>query len=216
MAKRPPKSRKKSQKQAEAEAEAEAEAATSRQLERVTGTENKKLQSYLFDQLIQSLWRPSGMDEEQKQDRMFAAIAALQGIKPRDEIEGMLGVQMVATHSAAMDCLGRAMLEDQTLEGRDLNLKHGTKLLTLYARQMETLDKHRGKGQQKMTIEYVNVEAGGQAIVGNVNTGKSAQAEGKPANSSAKAITHNPGDIIDLEPEKAPQKVKRKVRSKRQ
>ncbi len=208
MAKRPPKSRKKSQKQAEAEAEA----ATSKQLERVTGTENKKLQSYLFAQMIQSLWRPSGMDEEQKQDRMFAAIAALQGIKPRDEIEGMLGVQMVATHSAAMECLRRAMLEEQTLEGRDQNLKHATKLLTLYARQMETLDKHRGKGQQKMTIEYVNVEAGGQAIVGNVNTNKSPQAEEKPDNASPKALTHNPGDIIDMEPDKAakPKKAKRK------
>ena len=211
MAKRPPKSRKKSQKQAEAEAEA----ATSRQLKRVTGTENKKLQSYLFAQLAQSLWLPSGMNEEQKQDPMFAAIAALQGIKPRDEIEGMMGVQMVATHSAAMECLRRAMLNEQTFQGRDQNLKHGVKLLTLYARQLEALDKHRGKGQQKMTIEYVNVEAGGQAIVGNVNTGKSAQAEGKPVNSSTKALTHNPGDIIDMEPEKAPQKAKRKTRKVR-
>ena len=28
----------------------------------------------------------------------------------------------------------------------------------------------RGKGQQKMTVERVNVESGGQAIVGNVHT----------------------------------------------
>jgi hypothetical protein len=33
---------------------------------------------------------------------------------------------------------------------------------------MEALDKHRGKGQQKITVEHVTVEAGGQAIVGNV------------------------------------------------
>ncbi len=208
MAKRPPKSRKKSRKQAEAELKA----ARSAHLERATGATNEWLQENLIDQLVKSLWLPSGMNEEHIHDRVVAAIAALRGIKPRDEVEGMLGVQMVATHSAAMDCLGRAMIEDQTFVGRDLNLKHATKLLTLYARQLETLDKHRGKGQQKMTIEYVNVEAGGQAIVGNVNTGKSAQAEGKPANSSAKALTHNPGDIIDMELEKAPQKVKRKTR----
>jgi len=78
---------------------------------------------------------------------------------------------MVATHSAAMEGLKRAMLPGQTFEGRDQNLKHATKLLSLYARQVEVLDKHRGKGQQKVTVEHVHVEKGGQAIVGNVETG---------------------------------------------
>ena len=47
----------------------------------------------------------------------------LEGIAPEGEIEGMLAAQMVATHSAAMECLKRAMLENQTFEGRDQNLK---------------------------------------------------------------------------------------------
>ena len=208
MAKSPPRSRKKSRKQAEAEVKA----ATSALLERATGTTNEELQGRLVDQLIKTLWLPSGMSEEHIKDRVVAAYAALQGIKPRDEIEGMLGVQMVSTHSAAMECLRRAMLEEQTFEGRDQNLKHGVKLLTLYARQLEALDKHRGKGQQKMTIEYINVEAGGRAIVGHVNRDKAPRAEEKAVNSSTKAITHNPGDIIDMEPEKTPQKAKRKTR----
>ena len=42
--------------------------------------------------------------------------------------------------------------------------------MALYAKQLDTLNKHRGKGQQKVTVEYVNVAAGGQAIVGNINT----------------------------------------------
>ena len=211
MAKHPAKRRKKSQKQAEAEAKP----AASTQWERLTGATSEELQGHLVDQLIKSLWLPSGMSDESRKERMTAAFDALQGIKPRDEIEGMLGVQMVATHSAAMECLRRAMLNEQTYEGRDQNLKHGVKLLTLYGRQLETLDKHRGKGQQKMTIEYVNVEAGGQAIVGHVNTDKSPQAEEKPVNASAQALTHNPGDIIDMESEKVPQKVKRKPRKVR-
>jgi len=33
---------------------------------------------------------------------------------------------------------------------------------------MAALDKHRGKGQQKITVERVNVAPGGQAIVGHV------------------------------------------------
>ena len=67
-----------------------------------------------------------------------------------------------------MECLRRSVLGDQTLDGRDLNLKNATKLMSLYERQVAALDKHRGRGQQKVTVKYVHVSEGGQAIVGNV------------------------------------------------
>lgn len=35
--------------------------------------------------------------------------------------------------------------------------------------QVKALGKHRSNGDQKMTIEHVNVASGGQAIVGQVN-----------------------------------------------
>jgi len=60
------------------------------------------------------------------------------------------------------------MHQEQTLEGREANLKHATKLLAIYEKQLAALDKHRGKGQQKVTVEHVQVQAGGQAIVGTV------------------------------------------------
>jgi len=34
--------------------------------------------------------------------------------------------------------------------------------------QFATLNRHRGKGQQKVTVEHVHVHQGGQAIVGHV------------------------------------------------
>jgi hypothetical protein len=33
---------------------------------------------------------------------------------------------------------------------------------------LEALNRHRGKGQQKVTVEHVHVHAGGQAVVGMV------------------------------------------------
>jgi hypothetical protein len=42
-------------------------------------------------------------------------------------------------------------------------MKHAQKLMTIYARQLETLNKHRGEGQQKVTVEHVIVTAGGRA-----------------------------------------------------
>jgi len=181
----------------------------------MTGTEGAELQTELINQVCRSLWVLEGTSDAARSDLILAAASALKGMKPNDEIEGMLASQMVATHSAAMECLRRAMLRDQTFAGRDQNLKHATKLLSIYTRQIETLNKHRGKGQQKMTIEYVNVEAGGQAVVGNVNANKGPQSEGKSADPSAKAISHNPGEVIGHGPEATPQKIEKKHRKAR-
>lgn len=49
---------------------------------------------------------------------MLATVAALVGIGPKDEIEGMIAAQLIATHNAAMECYRRAMLGEQTFEGR--------------------------------------------------------------------------------------------------
>jgi len=165
-------------------------------LKDATGTANAKLQSRLVEQVRDTLWFHAEHTPEERDDRLQAAFALLEGIKPTNEIEGMLATQMVGTHSAAMECLRRAMVPGQTFEGRDANLKHAAKLLAIYARQIEALDKHRGKGQQKVTVEHVHVQSGGQAIVGNVEAGQSAATA--PADKPQAALTHAPGQTLDL------------------
>ena len=108
---------------------------------------------------------------ENKVRSQQSCLEAMAGIAPQDEIEGMLAVQMIACHSAAMGCFRRAMIQDQTFVGRNQNLNFANKLARTYALHMEALDKHRGKGQQKVTVEHVHVHQGGQAIVGNVASG---------------------------------------------
>jgi hypothetical protein len=44
-------------------------------------------------------------------------------------------------------------------------------MLRTFVAQMEALKKYRTGGQQKMIVEHVNVNEGGQAIVGTVNQG---------------------------------------------
>ncbi len=46
-----------------------------------------------------------------------------------------------------------------------------TILTGTYTSQMEALRKYRNGGEQKVTVEHVNVHEGGQAIVGNVQGG---------------------------------------------
>jgi hypothetical protein len=98
-------------------------------------------------------------------------MAILNGVQPQDEIEAMLAVQMIGVHNMAMATLGRGMIKDQTFAGRQANADQATKMLRTYVAQMEALKKYRTGGQQKMIVEHVNVNEGGQAIVGTVNQG---------------------------------------------
>jgi hypothetical protein len=82
----------------------------------------------------------------------------------------MIAAQLIACHNASMECYRRAMLPEQTFEGRQENLNQANKLSRTHATLLEALNRHRGKGQQKVTGEHVHVHEGGQAIVGNVET----------------------------------------------
>ena len=91
-----------------------------------------------------------------------------------------------------MECYRRAMIAEQTLEGRRENLNQANKLARTYATLIEALNRHRGKGQQKVTVEHVHVHAGGQAVVGMVETpggGDEAKSQEQP---HAKQIAHAP------------------------
>lgn len=183
-----------------------------KQYKKATGSENPLLQQHLLNQTYCALWLADELTEDEKLTRFISAISMLEGIEPKDGTEGMLATQMVGTHNAAMECLRRAMIPSQPNERRDENLKHATKLLSIYARQIEVLDKHRGKGQQKVTVEYVNVESGGQAVVGHVESGKAAGAPRKVTKPKPKAIPNNPDVPIDMEAkigQAEPQKIPR-------
>jgi len=91
----------------------------------------------------------------------------------------MIAAQLLAAHNAAMECYRRAMLGEQTFEGRRENLSQANKLSRTYAILLDALNRHRGKGQQKVTVEHVHVHQGGQAIVGNVERSPEPEHRGK-------------------------------------
>ena len=107
------------------------------------------------------------------------AIELFESIAPESGIETMLAAQMVGTHLAAMECLRRAMIPGQGPQSRSAALMQAQRLMSLYAKQLDALDKHRGKGQQSVTIRHVHVASGGQAIVGHVERGTDAGRAGR-------------------------------------
>ena len=131
---------------------------------------------------MQALWLKNSSPEE-RDKQLSATVAALIGIAPKDELEGMMAAQLVAAHNAAMECYRRAMIGEQTFEGRRENLAQANKLSRTYAALLEALNRHRGKGQQKVTVEHVHVHAGGQAVVGMVPPDPVNRGVGTPANS---------------------------------
>ena len=141
---------------------------------RFSGSNHEQFSLILINQVASTMWTAHS-DEKGRQAQIASCLEAMVGISPQDESEGMLAAQMVAIHNAAMECFRRAMIKEQPLAGRQQNLSFANKLTRSYALALETLDKHRGKGQQKVTVEHVHVHQGGQAIVGNVQNGAGAQ-----------------------------------------
>lgn len=86
-------------------------------------------------------------------------------------LETILASQMVAVHNLQMSAATYAK-HYKSVELAKPYMNMVTKLSNTFIQQAQLLSKLQGKGQQKVTVEHVNVHEGGQAIVGNVtNTG---------------------------------------------
>jgi hypothetical protein len=165
-------------------------------LKHIGGSQSDNWNDILAKQTIQTLWLAHS-DDETRGRQFSATITALIEIGPKDEIEGMIAAQLIAAHNATMECYRRAMIGEQTLEGRRDNLSQANKLSRTYAVLLDALNRYRGKeGQQKVTVEHVDVHAGGQAVVGMIESprgGDQPKSEDQPR---AKQIGHAPQPAV--------------------
>jgi hypothetical protein len=92
------------------------------------------------------------------------------GMKPQDEIEAMLMSQMVAIYELSMKTCNK-LANCEYLETYDSFSTAANKAMRTYAALVEALTKYRTKGQQKVIVEHVTVNDGGQAIVGSITRG---------------------------------------------
>jgi len=122
----------------------------------------------LMDQVANAQPRPDKADIE----RMNSATAIMNGIAPENPLEGLLAAQMTATHNMAMEFCRRAMREGQTVDGIERNTNSAARMMKVFTGQVDALHKLKNKGQQKITVQHVQVNQGGQAIIGDVNRGE--------------------------------------------
>jgi hypothetical protein len=113
------------------------------------------------------------------------AIDAADSINADNSMEKMLAHQMALAHSMAMKIGDAAMGEVSKIQhgatwgglkpGAATELQRLTnsvaRLMSTYQQGMLTLQRIKTGGNQTVTVQHVNVGAGGQAVIGNVQTG---------------------------------------------
>jgi hypothetical protein len=105
-----------------------------------------------------------------------AALAVIDGVRPKDEIEAMLAAHMAVTNIVLLELVARTRgsiaghrYEGDGIKRLDVLGNLTTKFMRTYTMQVEALARKRRKGAQNITVKHVHVYAGGQAVVGNVS-----------------------------------------------
>jgi len=139
------------------------------------GMVDSTLLPYFLDQVVQSFRgcvSTDGLSEDKLNNYIEYSLVLIGEIQPRDGIEMMIVVQMLAVHNTILAMMNRAMITGQTFEETEAGVNRATKLLKTFTALLEALNKHRGKGHQRITVKHVTVEKGAQAIVGDVRAGE--------------------------------------------
>jgi hypothetical protein len=120
--------------------------------------------------ILANLTQIASKGSEISENEMNATLATISEIGPRDAVEALLATQMAAIHSATIK-MARRLAHVETIQQQDSAERALNKLARTFAAQVDTLKRYRSKGEQRVYVERVNVGEGGQAIVGNVETG---------------------------------------------
>jgi hypothetical protein len=169
---------------------------------------NEALGTVDFDFVIDfigQLASVSTLHGEVDEGKLNFLLSVVKSIKPQDHLESMLVAQMGAVHLAAMK-LVRQLSNAEHLTQQDSAARAFTKLVQIYATQMETLKRYRTGGEQKVTVQHVSVNEGGQAIVGNV-TQTTAEVAPQPSAKSTPALKDDRTAPMEVIEETAREKV---------
>jgi hypothetical protein len=132
------------------------------------GTGDKRLAMAL---LLQASAAVGSTNERWAQEGRQFMVAMIEDFAPRDATERLLAMQMAATHAGMMQASTK-MNDAKHLEAHEAYARSFNRLARTFTAQVEALRRHRNGGQSKVTVEHVTVNAGGQAIVGNLEGGK--------------------------------------------
>jgi hypothetical protein len=137
-----------------------------RLLSEAVGSENRDFLIGTLDSLAMAAQTGDSIDTT----KLNYALSIVRGLHPNDQIEATLGVQMAAIQLATMRAAER-LGGSKSKEIWDMHERALNRLARTFAAQIEALKRCRSKGEQRVIVERVTVNDGGQAVVGNVAHG---------------------------------------------
>ena len=121
------------------------------------------------------------------------ALGFLHGMQPRDEIEAGLMGQMFLCLEASMDAV-KNLRGSQMMNQTDSFWRLAYQFMRTYAMQKEALKKYRSKGEQRVVVQHVHVNADQAAVQVNGGEGASSKAEDRAhAPTARRTLAHEPG-----------------------
>ena len=120
----------------------------------------------ILGKLVEAL-RP-GLYDQLDEATLNAALATIDSMQPRSELQALLAVQIIATGFAGLRFLRqshRQMTEDYI----DVYGGYGIKLLRLQNELIQTFERYRRGNKQTVEVRHVHIHSGGQGVVGIIN-----------------------------------------------
>ncbi len=119
-------------------------------------------------------------------DVVALGVDAAQSIQAENSAEKMLAHQLAAAHRLSMEMMDRAMgwlnhsQNSQVASTEAARLMNASaKMMQTYQQGLSTLQRIRTGGQQTIQVQHVHVSQGGQAVIGNVQSGAALPGKGE-------------------------------------
>jgi len=138
----------------------------SERLKEACGSQSDAWADYLLKQLVTH----DALSGEVSAGAFDAGCQFLNGIAPRNELEGALAAQMFAVHHATMSMAYKAVTATHP---EMIKMRHDqlNKLSRTFAAQVEALSKLRTGGKQTVEVKYIDARNSQNVIADRVETG---------------------------------------------
>src|ERR1700720_4369909 len=120
----------------------------------------------ILGKLVEAL-RP-GLYDQLEEATLNAALAIIDSMQPRSELQALLAVEIIATGFAGLRFL-RQSHRNMTEDFINVYGNYAIKLLRLQNDMIQTFDRYQRGNKQTVEVRHVHIHPGGQGVVGIIN-----------------------------------------------
>lgn len=130
----------------------------------LSGSKDVVFSRWLGEQVVRCVRLPETIGPDEEKRRITATLGAFREVGAQNGLEGLLAAQMAAVQTAGLDFLSRAVNAEHS-KLADVYARRGSQLMTLFVRQMEQLQRQRGRRRQSLRVAHERIDADGRTSV---------------------------------------------------